>query len=311
MRRKRRLKVKNLLILIALLIVIIVLFVLLVKTIISLTRNDNENVIDEIVDNEIVETYLEFDLDLYSKAYILVDVDEEKILYGKNIDDRICPASLTKVLTLNTVVNTFSDYSQTSSFTLDDYNELIEDNASLANFEYDHEYTIEELLYGLILPSGADSARALEHYFDKNGLNLVQEMNRTCDRLNLNNSYFTNAIGLDDHNLYTTLSDYSKIVLDTLKNTEGSKILKTITAQLGDEITLTSTLSSLSKRDDSVLVLGGKTGFTSSAGENILVIYEYEEKTYFLVLVGANGNPYNGQYYHIDDVNKIFEFLYN
>ena len=291
-----------------LLIVIIFLLVLGIKTIINIvTNSDTEN--ETVVEGE-KEEMKQFDFDLYSKEYILVDVDENKILYGKDIDKKISPASLTKVLTLDAVVNNVTDFTQKSYYSNDDYDELISANASLAGLNYNQSYSIDDYLYALILPSGADGARGLEKYFISKGINLVQEMNRICDRLGLKNSYFTNPTGLDDINLYTNLSDYSKIVLDVLNNEKGTSILETIKVVLDDDITLNSTLLPLIERSDNVAVLGGKTGFTYEAGENILVIYKVEEKTYFLVLAGAQGNPYKGELYHMDDVNKIFENLY-
>lgn len=309
MNKRRKLNIKNLIIMLVLLISIVVLIVLGIKTIISIFTKDEE--ISEVIEKEeIKEEIKEFDFDLYSKQYILVDVDENKILYGKGIDEKIAPASLTKVLTLDAVVNNVNNFLDRSYYSHDDFIELADANASLAGLEYDNYYSIDEYLYALILPSGADGARGLEKYFLSKDINLIQEMNRICDRLGLKNSYFTNPVGLDDINLYTSLNDYSKIVLDTLNNEKAASILETLTVVLNDDITLKSTLLPLSQRDDKVTVLGGKTGYTGNAGENILVIYKVEEKTYFLVLAGANGNPYSGEFYHMDDVNTIFENLY-
>ena len=255
----------------------------------------------------------EIDIDLYSKSYMLVRLNDFKVLYGKNINSRFYPASLTKVLTLDTVVNNIDDLNDTSYLTSDDYNLLINENASLAYLSAYEEYTINDLLYALVLPSGGDAALALENYFSQNNEDLVSLLNKRCDYLGLNNSHFTNTTGLHDDDLYTSLSDFSKIVIDCLNNDSAKKVLKSFSYTLSDGLTVKSTLKSLENKISDVEIYGGKTGFTSKAGENIMVLFSYENRSYLLILVNAPGNPYNyDEDYHIKDVISVLEyFSYN
>ena len=255
----------------------------------------------------------EFDIDLYSKSYMLVRLNDFKVLYGKNIDSKFYPASLTKVLTLDTVVNNVDDLNDTSYLTSDDYNSLINENASLAYLSVDKNYSINDLLYALVLPSGGDAAIALENYFSQNNEDLVSLLNKRCDYLGLNNSHFTNTTGLHDDDLYTSLSDFSKIVIDCLNNDSAKKVLKSFSYTLSDGLTVKSTLKSLENKISDVEIYGGKTGFTSKAGENIMVLFSYENRSYLLILVNAPGNPYNyDENYHIKDVISVLEyFSYN
>ena len=255
----------------------------------------------------------EFDIDLYSKSYMLVRLNDFKVLYGKNIDSKFYPASLTKVLTLDTVVNNVDDLNDTSYLTSDDYNSLINENASLAYLSIDKNYSINDLLYALVLPSGGDAAIALENYFSQNNEDLVSLLNKRCDYLGLNNSHFTNTTGLHDDDLYTSLSDFSKIVIDCLNNDSAKKVLKSFSYTLSDGLTVKSTLKSLENKISDVEIYGGKTGFTSKAGENIMVLFSYENRSYLLILVNAPGNPYNyDEDYHIKDVISVLEyFSYN
>ena len=255
----------------------------------------------------------EIDIDLYSKSYMLVRLNDFKVLYGKNIDSRFYPASLTKVLTLDTIVNNIDDLNDTSYLTSDDYNLLISENASLAYLSVDKNYTINDLLYALVLPSGGDAAIALENYFSQNNEDLVSLLNKRCDYLGLNNSHFTNNTGLHDDDLYTSLSDFSKIVIDCLNNDSAKKILKSFSYTLSDGLTVKSTLKSLENKIGDVEIYGGKTGFTSEAGENIMVLFSYDNRSYLLILANAPGNPYNyDEDYHIKDVISVLEyFRYN
>ncbi len=307
--KKRKIKTIRLLIVVLIPISLISILVLSAKYFIN--NDDYSFDYKSLNINEInYDDYEEFDFSLYSKSYLLMRLNDFKVLYGKNIDDIFYPASLTKVLTLDTVVSEFDDYDDVSSFSYDDYVRLINENASLAYLDSDTDYSIEELLYGLILPSGADAGAALDNYFNTHDLDLVEQMNKKVKSLGLTNSHFTNYAGLHDDELYTSLNDYSQIVLDTLLNDCAKKVLKTFDYYLEDGTHLYSTLRVL-ERDDEIITYGGKTGFTDEAGENILILYKYKNRSYMLILANAPGNPYIGQRYHFDDVNKIFNNLYN
>lgn len=248
------------------------------------------------------------DVDIHSKAYLLIRLNDFKALYGEKYDSVIYPASLAKVMTLDTCVNRFNDLDATSHVTQEQYNNLIEQNASLAGIIPYKEYSLKDLLYYLVLPSGADAAEAISNYFEDNGMNLVDEMNKRAEELGLSNSHFTNPTGLHDDNMYTNLKDLSIIYIDAIKNDVAKEILKTTYSK---EYRLYSTIYSLSNRNDDIEVFGGKTGFTDEAHQNIIIFYEADNRSYILLLAGANGDPGKGEHFHYDDANKILDYLYN
>jgi len=252
----------------------------------------------------------ELDADLYSRAYLLIDLENRDALYGLNNSEKIYPASLTKLMTLDAILALcHDDLDQVSSFTSRQRDELIVANASLAYLKADTEYTVRDLLYALLLPSGADAAKALENLCEERGFSLIEYMKKQAEILELSNTSFINTTGLHDDEHYTTLDDMFRIVWDILKYREGRNLLSTVEYTTEDGVELKSTLKSLREIEE-VDVLGGKTGFTGEAGENIFVFYECDEKTYALFLAGANGNPYHGESYHFDDVKTIVKKLY-
>ncbi len=266
----------------------------------------NESIINEIDYKDISE----LNLDLYSNGYLLIRLNDFKALFGKNYMDKFYPASLTKVVTLNTVVKNVDDFSDTSSLSASDYEDLINQNASMAGLSIDKEYSIDDLLYALVLPSGADAGKALENYFKKQDKDLVTMINDNVKSLGAGESHFTNTTGLHDDDLYTTLKDYASIVVDTLNYPKGKDVLKVFSYKLDDSTNVKSTLSSLSEIDN-VKIYGGKTGFTDEAGENIMILYSYKNRSYLLILANAPGNPYiENQKYHFSDVKTILEYLY-
>ena len=311
MKKKRKLKIGRLLLAFVLLCLIVGLIIFGVKNIFNKNDKLEPFDIETLNINELDYSEMkELDLDLYSRSYMLVRLNDFKVLYGKNINNKFYPASLTKIVSLDTVLSNFNNMEDTFSFSQEDYEELIAENASLAYLEVDKQYSIRDLLYAMVLPSGADAGRALENYFEYHGLNFVDEMNNLVKKLNLEDSHFTNSAGLHDDNLYTSLDDYCRIVIDTLLNEQGKQVLKTFAYTLEDGTVVRSTLREL-ERDDEIKTYGGKTGFTGEAGENVMVLYTVNNRSYILILANAPGNPYLGQKYHFADVNTIFEYLYN
>ncbi len=308
-KKKRRIRIGRLLFLIGILLVILVGCILILINIL-----DKEEVFDKDIEiNELnYDDMQTLDLDLHSKRYMLVCLNNFKVLYGSGIDEKIYPASLTKVVTLDTVVKYANSLDDTSKISNEDYYELIEENASLAYLKVNENYSLMDLLYALVLPSGGDAGRALENYFSNNNLNLIDLMNENMNSIGCTSSNFTNSTGLHNDNLYTTLDDYAKLVIDTLNNSTAKKILKSYTYTLDDGLTVKSTLSYLEDYFDDIEIYGGKTGFTGQAGENIMILYTVNNRSYLLILSGAEGNPYiEGENYHIIDAISVLKYLYS
>ncbi len=250
-----------------------------------------------------------FAFDLHSHGYLLVDLSDFVRLYALNNDVPMYPASLTKVLTMDTVLNLESDLSQTSSLSREQLQYLIDEDASLAYIHVEEEYTLKDLLYALMLPSGADGALALENYFAARGIDLVAEMNRHALEIGCTNSHFVNTTGLHDDDHYTSLDDLFLIVMDALKFEEGRHLLESLfyTMEDGQEIATGIRLISYNAFTE---VLGGKTGYTPEAGQNVIVLYKYRGKSYVLMLANAMGSYSLNQYWHYDDALTVFENLY-
>lgn len=310
MAKKR--KINYLRVILIILILLLLFFVSFWIIKFNLSKKENTFNISDLKINEIdYSSSKEFDFDLNSKEYLLMRLNDYKVLYSKGNDIRIYPASLTKILTMDTVLSNVNDVNETSYFTDEQYYELISEDSSMAGLKTYEDYSIDELLNALVLPSGGDAAVCLENYFNNKGLDLIDEMNNKCSNLNLTNSHFTNPTGLHDDNLYTSLDDYAKIVIDTLFKDGGKKVLKTNEYITHDNIKCLSTLSFLTGKDDVVKVYGGKTGYTLEAGMNIMCLFEADNRSYLLILANAPGSPYEGGVPgHIEDVKKILDNLF-
>lgn len=285
-------------------VLVILMMVLLCSCVSKKTFNTNYDYIHEI-DYSNSDT---FDFNIRSKEYLLVNLSEFKVEYACDADKIIYPASLTKLMTLDTVLNTFDDLFDTSYVSYEQIDDLISQDASLAHLQEDYDYSLYDLLYGLMLPSGADAALALENYFIKNGLNLIEEMKVQLDRLGCSDTNFVNSTGLHDDNHYTTLNDLLIILLDVLSFEDGRKILETTNYLTQDNILLRSTLQLL--QVDDIKVLGGKTGYTDESGQSVIVLYKANNRSYVLMVANAMAESYYKQIYHLKDAMEIMSHLY-
>ena len=260
------------------------------------------------INNFNYENIDEFDFDIHSQEYLLVRMSDLNVMYEKEADRKMYPASLTKLLTLDTVLNCVPDLSEKSSITYNQVQQLIIDDASLAYIQTDYEYTIKDLLYALVLPSGADAAVALENYFVNHGLDLVEQMNIQAKKLGCLDSNFVNTTGLHDDSHYTTLNDLFKIVMDVLSFEDGRKILETMHYVSNDNKHIFSSLMHI--KEKSAIILGGKTGFTTESGQSVIVLFKANNRSYILEIANAMGNPYIEQYWHFEDCVEIIDNLY-
>ena len=282
----------------------------LVLSILSACTNLQVSSSDSQYINNLKYDYVDYlDDDIHSSGYLLIRLSDFEVLYALNTSERRYPASLTKIATMATVLNYVDDLDDRSSVTYDQVVGLINENASLAYIQRDHEYTIKDLLYALILPSGADAALALENYFTAQNQNLVDLMNKHMKKIGCKDTHFVNTTGLHDDDHYTTIDDLYKIILDVLQHEEGRKILESLHYELEDGITVNSSLAYVSSSN--VEVLGGKTGFTDEAGQSLVVFYRKNGRSYMLMLLNAMGNPYEKKYFHFEDALDIFYTLYD
>lgn len=227
---------------------------------------------------------------------VLIDADTGEILGRHSSMSKIYPASMTKVMTLLVAVENL-DNAQLSDTYVMSYEllaPLVEANASRVGFEVDEEVTVKDMLYGLILPSGADAAVGLCNYIAGSEENFVELMNQKAEELGLNETHFMNSSGLHDKNHYTTCIEMSMIMKAAMDDPLCREILSTYqyttssTEQHPDGIPLYSNMFSrmYGTEVDGVTITAGKTGYTDEAGQCLVSYAEKGEHNYILVLAG-------------------------
>lgn len=212
---------------------------------------------------------------VYSTNGILIDVGTEEIIACREPYQRINPASMTKILTLLVAAEQVSDLQDTFIMTAEIANYSYVNDCSIAGFGVGEAVTVEELMYGTILPSGADAAMALAEYVAGSQEAFVELMNQKLEQLGLSDTtHFTNCVGLYDEDHYSTVYDMALILKAASDNELCRRVLSSrkyatsVPSEQQPEGILLSNLflRRIEDKDTHGEVLCGKTGYVSQAG---------------------------------------------
>lgn len=250
------------------------------------------------------------EIEINSSHALLYNLDENKIMYEKNSQDNVAIASITKIMTAIVAIEKITDLDELVTMDKTDFYTLVESNASVAGFRVGEKVSFRDLLYGLLLPSGADAAQALIRLTYQTKDAFVAKMNAKAQELNMLNTHFTNATGLDEEGQKSTLSDVVKMIKYALENPTLKEILSTNSYRTTDgKLTLYSTVkASISQVGDMSYVLGGKTGTTKNAGRALASFSNFDDTNFILVTVGA---PQGKTPYNVIDAKTIYEYFLN
>lgn len=165
------------------------------------------------------------DLELYSSSAVLVDVQSGKVLAEKGMDEKIYPASMTKVMTLLVAAENLPDLDATFTMTQAIIDPLYLAGASMAGYVNGETVTMRDLLYGAVVPSGAEATEALAQAVAGSEEAFVAMMNEKAAALGLTNTHFMNTSGLHDENHYSTVREIALILQAALENETCTEIL--------------------------------------------------------------------------------------
>ena len=223
-----------------------------------------------------------------AESALLIDNKTNKVLYSKDMNRKMFPASTTKILTAILVLENHSlDEKVTAS-----YNAVmtIPSGYSTASIQIDEVLTVEQLLELLLVHSANDAANVLAEYTGGSIDSFVAMMNTKINELGLSDTHFTNPYGLQDNNHYTTAHDLAIIMQYCLKNDDFRKIAGQASCAIPStnkseprKYSSTNELLIAGNSNYYPNLIAGKTGYTSEAGE-CLVSAAYNDN---LELVGV------------------------
>lgn len=212
-------------------------------------------------------------LNINSSNGMLINLRNNTIVAEKNGSEKIYPASMTKILTLIVAYENVENLDDTFTFDFDIVNDAYIAGASVAGFKTGETVTIRDLLYGTVLPSGADATTALAQYVAGDEETFAALMNKKAAEIGMKDSHFVTASGLHDNDHYSTCQDMALALKYAIATPYLREILgtytytTTATPEHPEGIMLFSTMYTKMKGDEAegIYVQGGKTGYTPEA----------------------------------------------
>jgi len=232
---------------------------------------------------------------LSSRAYLLIDFQSRQTLAARNPDDRVEPASLTKLLTAYVVFDALRQKKITQVQPFGVSQKAWQAPGSRMFLTVNESVPVEELLNGMIVQSGNDAAVALAEGLAGSEEAFVQAMNQDAVRLGLKNSHFVNATGLPNAQHFSTASDLVALSHAIIDEFPQYFAMYKVREYRHNNITQYNR-NRLLGRDP--FVDGMKTGYTESAGYCMVATAQRNERRLIAVVIDSgseNGRAVDAQ----------------
>jgi len=222
-----------------------------------------------------------------AKSMCVMEQNSKQVLYQKDMDTMRANASTTKIVTAITVIQNCANLDEVITV----HNKSIGIEGTSIYLRKDEQLSVRDLLYGLMLRSGNDSAVALAYHVGGSEEQFINMMNELCVSVGTKNTHFANPHGLDDKNHHTTAYDLALVTSYALNNPIFAEIVSTkhytIPATNISEVRYLTNKNRLLNSLDGCI--GVKTGFTSRAGRCLVSAIKRNDIT--LVCVVLNCGP--------------------
>ncbi len=261
------------------------------------------------------------EVEIDSPAAILIDSASGNILYEKNANEKMYPASITKIMTAIIAL----EEGNPEDIVTASYNAVhnLDLDSSHIGILTGEQMTLNNLLYGLLVASANESANVIAEHIAGSSDEFVKLMNEKAIELGVTNTHFTNTNGLHDEKHYTTAYDMAIITRYAMKNSKFRKIVKTDTYAIAPtnkykeirNLTNTNHLINVYRRIPGIVdyfyqpAIGVKTGWTSKAEHTLVAAANKNGLEYITVVLGAKKEG-NKNYSYIDTIN-LFEYAFN
>ena len=237
---------------------------------------------------------------------ILVDADAGLVVAEKNGSAKMYPASMTKVMTLLVACEHITDLNEKLEITQDIVDYVKKEGASNCGFKAGEQVTMQDLLYGLILPSGADAALALVRRIAGSEEQFVTLMNQKAQQLGISaTTHFTNCTGLYNDNHYSTAEDMAIIMRAASQNSVAATILTTrsYTTQANNKRSTGLSFSNLFLKRIDTQTTGGqvnfaKTGYVAKAGNCAVSYFTAASGRHYICVTGKTSGAWNVVFAH-------------
>lgn len=255
--------------------------------------------------------------EITSPSAILVDNYTGSILYKKNIDKKMYPASITKILTAILVIENcdLNDTATASSTAITS----VPAGYSIGDIKVGESHTIENLLEVLLVHSANDAANVLAEHVGGSFDGFADMMNAKLAEIGCNNSHFVNPSGKHDDNHYTTARDLALLMQYCMKNStfvriSGMRSCKLPATAYSPERDFTTTVEILipsTAEHPNIYyypyAIAGKTGFTTEAKNCLVSVCKKDNLILTSVILGS-GKTADGLSSRFIETKSIYDF---
>ena len=232
-----------------------------------------------------------------AEGAVLLNAATGEVLYGKNQDQQFYPASITKVMTALVVLE-HCNLNETVTFS-ETATTKLESGAVALGVSAGDQLTVEQSLYGLLLKSANEIGNGLAEHVSGSVSAFADLMNAKAKELGCKNTHFANPHGLNNENHKTTPYDMALILRAAVANDTFRKIDTTTSYQFpaiknAAARTITMGHKMMYKTDSRYYegIIGGKTGYTSKAGNTLVTAVERDGVRLIAVVMKAKGTHY-------------------
>jgi D-alanyl-D-alanine carboxypeptidase (penicillin-binding protein 5/6) len=239
-----------------------------------------------------------------------------RILLTKSANKKIYPASMAKIITVLVIIENIKNYDEKITLTDKDFNHYFIDGASIAGFQSGDKLTVQDMLYSVMITSGSECTTALARHVAGSEEAFVGLMNDKAAEIGMEKTHFTNPIGLHSKDNYSTVSDIALALNYAILNKEFYPLFTTQeykTAHTKSQPKGLELKSTLFQKEGLTLeftdgaILGGKTGYTSDAGQCLASLFIKDGETFILVTAAAMPDNFRTEALHVDDLLKVYD----
>ena len=249
-------------------------------------------------------------INLNSKYYGVYTLDNLQELESKEQNEIVPIASLTKIMTAIVCIENIDDLNQTVVVNLPQVQSYYNEEYSVAGLKDGQEISYYDLIATMLIPSGADSASCIALNVFGDYSRFIKEMNDKAKEIGMSSTSFSNPIGADDSNNYSTVYDVALMMKYALENDTLKKLMSEYEYTTKDgSITVKNALFVLADLYgvDVSKITGGKTGMTGDAGYCLASFSENTEKPLICIVLGCDIVPET--LFHLEDSQSLYNYV--
>ncbi len=255
--------------------------------------------------------------DITAKTAVFASLDTGEVLFSRNPDTKIYPASITKIMTVTLMLESEKFNPEGRIAMTQEVLTLISGTgSSVSNLKAGEEISQLDLAYFVLMASFGDCAYLAAIYYGDTLENFVRMMNDKATELGLKNTHYQNPVGLHDTQNYTTANDTLILTSYALKNETFKKICETTRYTVAaTQFSRERTISTTNFLQDSTTnyyysyAKGVKTGYTDEAGRCLVSTASYDGYNYICILFGCPVDP-SCRHEFVDSKN-IYKWAFN